>query len=76
MKDKTKESLISSLLAKKLSLKVIQAVIFSINTYEQDMIAVGNEKKHKKQRQMELFSSYAYVTIVGGKLLSTLISYG
>ena len=32
-KDKTKEALISSMLAKKISLKVIQAVIFSINTY-------------------------------------------
>ena len=44
-KDKTKEALISSMLAKKISLKVTQAVIFSINTYEQDMIAVGNTNK-------------------------------
>ena len=41
-KDKTKEALIISLLAKIFSLKVTQAVILSINTYEQDMIAVGN----------------------------------
>ena len=39
-KNKTKKALISSLLAKNFSLKVIQAVILSINTYEQDMIEV------------------------------------
>ena len=32
-KDKTKESLISSILAKNVSLKVTQVVIFYINTY-------------------------------------------
>ena len=31
-------------------LKVIQAVIFSINTYEQDMIAVGNKNKTIKNK--------------------------
>ena len=36
------------MLDKKISLKVIQAVTFSINTYEQDMIAVGNENKKTK----------------------------
>ena len=41
-KDKIEEALIISLLAKKILLKVIQAVSFSINTYEQYMIAVGN----------------------------------
>ena len=41
-KNKTKKALISSLLAKNFSLKVIQAVILSINTYEQDMIEVEN----------------------------------
>ena len=44
-KVKTEEALIISLLAKTFSLKVTQAVIFSINTYEQDIIAVGNENK-------------------------------
>ena len=53
-KDKTKKALIISLLAKTFSLKVIQAVIFSINTYKQDMITVGeNNKKIKKPRHME-----------------------
>ena len=52
------------------------SINFSINTYEQDMIEVGNEKKNQKQRHMELLSSYAYVIIVGGKSLSTLNSYG
>ena len=47
-KDKTKEALISSLLAKSFYLKVTQAVIFSINTYKEDMIAVGNENKINK----------------------------
>ena len=51
---KTEEAVISSLLAKQFSLKVTQSVIFSINTYKQDMIKVGNENKKKSQRQMEL----------------------
>ena len=76
-KYKTEEALISSLLANIFSLKVTQAVIFSINTYKQDMIAVGNKnKKIKKQIKMELLSSYTYVIIIGGKSSSTLISYG
>ena len=76
-KDKTKEFLTRSLLAKKFSLKSSQAVIFSMNTYGQDMIAVGIEnKKNQKQIQMELLSSYAYVIIVRGESSSTLISYG
>ena len=45
-KGKTEEALINSLLAKHFSLKVTQAVIFSINTYKQDIIAVGKEKKN------------------------------
>ena len=49
-KDKTKEAIIISLLAKYFLLKVIQAVIFSINTYEQDIIAVGNENKKIKNK--------------------------
>ena len=44
-RDKKEEALINRLLVKHFSLKVIQAVIFSLNTYEQDMIAVGNENK-------------------------------
>ena len=47
-KDKIEETLISSLLAKTFSLKVTLAVIFSINTYKQYMIAVGNENKKLK----------------------------
>ena len=46
--DKTEEALIIRLLAKIFSLKFIQEVIFSINTYEQDMIAVDNENKRLK----------------------------
>ena len=37
-KDKNKKALIICLLSKTLSLKVIQTVIFSLNTYKQDMI--------------------------------------
>ena len=33
-----------------MSLKVIQAVIFSINTYKQDMIVVGNDNKKLKTK--------------------------
>ena len=44
-KSKTEEAVIIILLAKTFSLELTQAVIFSINTYEQDMIAVGNKKK-------------------------------
>ena len=43
--DKTKEAIIISLLAKKFLLKVIQAVIFSINIYKQDTISAWNERK-------------------------------
>ena len=42
---KPKMDLISSLIAKTFSLKIIQAVIFFITTYEQDMIEVGNENE-------------------------------
>ena len=45
IKGKTEESLISSLLAKTFSLKLTQEFIFFVNTYEQDMIAVGKENK-------------------------------
>ena len=49
-KDKTKEALIRNLLAKVILLKVTQAVIFSIDTYKQDMIAAGNENKQIKRK--------------------------
>ena len=51
-KDKKEEALINCLLAINLSLKVIQAVIFSLNTYEKEMIEVGNnnEKIRNKDR--------------------------
>ena len=45
-KDKTEEALIINLLAKHFSLKGTQEVIFSINTYEQDTIAVVNNKNN------------------------------
>ena len=48
-KYKTEEYLISSLLAKNFSLKLIQAVNFSINTYKKDMIEFGNENKKIKE---------------------------
>ena len=51
-KYKTKESLIISMLAKILSVKVIQAVIFSINTYGQDTIVVGNENKKSQNKDI------------------------
>ena len=41
-KDKKEEALINLMLAINLLIKVIQAEIFSMNTYEQYMIAVGN----------------------------------
>ena len=41
-KDKTEEALIIRILAKNFLFKVIQEIIFSINTYKQDRIAVGN----------------------------------
>ena len=41
----TEEDAISSLLAKTFSLKVTQALIFSIYAYKQDMIAFGNDNK-------------------------------
>ena len=44
-KGKTEEYVVSSLLAKTFSLKLIQAVIFSIDTYKQDIISVGNKKQ-------------------------------
>ena len=44
-KYKTKEALITSMLAKIILPKVTQAFIFSINTYEQDMISFGNDYK-------------------------------
>ena len=37
-----------SLLAKNFSLKVIKSVLLSIDTYEQDLIAVGYQKKKIK----------------------------
>ena len=49
-KDKTKEDIISSLLGKKKSLKVVQAVIFPINTYKLYMIAVGKYNKTIKNK--------------------------
>ena len=48
-KHKKEEALINHLLAINVSLKVIQSVIFSINTHKQDMIAVGNENRKFKK---------------------------
>ena len=42
--DKKEEAFINRLLAIHLLPKVNQELIFFINTYEQDMIAVGDEK--------------------------------
>ena len=44
------EYIVNRLLAINFSLKVIQEVIFSINTYEQDIIVVGNKNKKMKRR--------------------------
>ena len=49
-KDKTKEALITSLLAKTISLKVTQVVIFSTNTCKQDMISFGNDDKNNNNK--------------------------
>ena len=57
-KDKTEESLIISMLAKNLCLRVIQAVIFSLNTYEQDMISVGNKNKKIKNKDRWNYCHY------------------
>ena len=48
IKDKTEEALIIRLLSKHFLLKVIQAVIFSVYNYNQDMIAAWKEKKEEK----------------------------
>ena len=48
-KDKIEESLVIRLLAKTFLLKIIQADVFSINTYEQDMIAFGKEGGNKNK---------------------------
>ena len=48
-KDKKEEALINCLLAINFSLKVIQALIFSLNTYEKEMIEVGNNNENKLQ---------------------------
>ena len=48
-KDKTEEALIRSLLDKYVLPKIIKEFIFYINTYEQDMIEVGNKKKKRKK---------------------------
>ena len=65
-KYKTEEALIISLLAKIISPKVTQAVVFVVNAYKQNTVAVGNERKKRKKIQMELLSTYVYVIIVGG----------
>ena len=49
----TEEDVIISLLAKHFLLKVIEAVILSIDTYEQDILSVGKKNKKYSQRQME-----------------------
>ena len=65
-KDKTKEPLISSLLAKKFSLKVTEAVILSINTYKQDITAVGNEdKKIKNKGRWNYFHHMPMLSLLG-----------
>ena len=45
----TEKDVIISLLAKKKPIKVIKSIILSIDTYKQDMIAVGNLKKIQNQ---------------------------
>ena len=50
IKDKKEEALINRLLAINFSLKVIQAVIFPINTYKQEIIAVRSEKEIKTKK--------------------------
>ena len=51
-KDKTDEALINRLLAITFLLQVIKEVIYHMNTYKQDMIAVGNETKAIKNRDI------------------------
>ena len=51
IKEKKEEVLINRMLAINFLLKFIQAVIFSMNTYEKEILSVGNEDgKIKKQR--------------------------
>ena len=54
------------MLDKSFLLKVTQAVIFSINNYEQDMTAVGPDKNQIKNKYRCNYS-YFYVIILGGK---------
>ena len=62
---KTEEDLISSLLANNYSLKVTQAFIVSVNTYEQDMIEVGNEKKIKTKDRLDYFNHVPMLSLLG-----------
>ena len=56
-KYETEEDLISSLFAKYFSLKLIKSVIFYINTYEQEMIAVGN----KNQKNKDIWNNFHHM---------------
>ena len=48
-------------------LKVIQAVIFSINTYKQDMISAGNKKRKIKNRDRWNYCHYMpMLPLLGG----------
>ena len=62
-KGKTEEDLISSLLAKTFSLKVIQEVAVSNNIYEQDMISVGN--KNRKKYRWNHFNHIPILSLLG-----------
>ena len=55
-KDKTEEALLNRLLAKDFLLKVIQAVIFSINTYEEDMIEFRKKNRWNYCHRMPMLS--------------------
>ena len=57
----TEEDVIISLLAKTFSLKVIKAVILSIETYKQDMIEVGSE--NKKIENLDIWNHFKNMPI-------------
>ena len=65
-KDIKEEALLNRLLAVNSPLKVIHSVILYIHIYKQDIIEVENENKNIKNKDRWNYSSYAYVTIVGG----------
>ena len=62
---KIEKAFIISLLAKQFSLKVTQAVIFSINTYKQDIITVGNKNQKKFKDRWNYCNNIPMLSLFG-----------